>query len=150
MITIRKYRPEDKEAVKNICRVTTHSSYKKTPKTLEAAVILYNDYYTEQEPENIFVAANDNDEAVGYILCSSDEKKFIKETKTTYKKVRNIEIQFSTIDNFATGVNKKVLKKTKTKLTLKLKSKTIYYFRIRYTDGKGGCSSWVSKKVKTK
>ena len=71
-------------------------------------------------------------------------------TKTTYKKVRNIEIQFSTINDFATGVNKKVLKKTKTKLTLKLKSKTIYYFRIRYTDGKGGCSSWVSKKVKTK
>ncbi len=86
MITIRKYRPEDKEAVKNICRVTAHSSYKKTPKTLEAAVILYNDYYTEQEPENIFVAANDNDEAVGYILCSTDEKKFLKETKTTYRK----------------------------------------------------------------
>ena len=62
----------------------------------------------------------------------------------------HIEIQFSTINDFATGVNKKVLKKTKTKLTLKLKSKTIYYFRIRYTDGKGGCSSWVSKKVKTK
>lgn len=86
MITIRKYRPEDKEAVKNICRVTAHESYKKSPKTLEAAVILYNDYYTEKEPENIFVAANENDEAVGYILCSADENRFFKETKTTYKK----------------------------------------------------------------
>ena len=83
---IRPYRPEDKEAVKNICRITAHASYKKSPKTLEAAVILYNDYYTETEPENVFVAANENDEAVGYILCSTDEKKFLKETKTTYKK----------------------------------------------------------------
>ncbi len=83
---IRPYRPDDKDAVKNICRITAHKSYKKSQKTLEAAVILYNDYYTEQEPENIFVAANDNDEAVGYILCSTDEKKFLKETKTTYRK----------------------------------------------------------------
>ena len=83
---IRPYRPDDKDALKNVCRITAHKSYKKSQKTLEAAVILYNDYYTEMEPENIFVAANDNDEAVGYILCSTDEKKFLKETNTTYKK----------------------------------------------------------------
>ena len=33
---------------------------------------------------------------------------------------------------------------------LKLKPKTKYFIRIRYTDGKGGYSNWVKKSVKTK
>ncbi len=86
MISIRKYRPEDKPFLQEICRITAHGSYKRSPEALSSVTVLYNDYYTENEPENIFVAADENDRPVGYILCSADEKKFRKEMKTTYKK----------------------------------------------------------------
>ena len=37
---------------------------------------VFNDYYTEQEPENCFVCTDENDEPVGYIICSEDVKKW--------------------------------------------------------------------------
>ena len=36
------------------------------------------DYYIEQEPQNCFVIADDNDNAVGYILCSENMKRYIR------------------------------------------------------------------------
>lgn len=85
-MTIRPYQAKDKERLQLICRETAHESYQKSDATYAAVTILYNDYYTEQEPEHIFVATDENDLAIGYILCSVDDKKFRKEMKTTYKK----------------------------------------------------------------
>lgn len=77
MISIRKYRPEDKPALRKIL-VETSRLPVDTEKDIRLLELLYNDYYTEVEPENCFVAADDNDEAVGYIICASDYKKFRK------------------------------------------------------------------------
>ena len=85
MIKIRPYRVEDKPFVQNICRVTAHKGYRKDPASLAAVTAIYNDYYTECEPENVFVAVDEKDEPVGYILCSCDWEKFIRAAKTTYK-----------------------------------------------------------------
>lgn len=77
MITIRKYKPEDKPAYKKIL-VETSRLPVDTDKDIKFLELLYNDYYTEVEPDFCFVAADENDEAVGYIICAPDYKKFRK------------------------------------------------------------------------
>lgn len=63
---IRKYIPSDKPKLRYICKQTAEGIFKHSEKTLEAAAIIYNDYFTENESDNIFVLADDNDNAVGY------------------------------------------------------------------------------------
>ena len=75
MISIRKYRPEDKPAVRRILIETSRLPVE-TEKDIKLLELLYNDYYTEVEPEHCFVAADENDQAVGYIICAADYKKF--------------------------------------------------------------------------
>ena len=75
-----------------------------------------------------------------------------KKTKAIWKKVKKIEVQYSTDKSFTTGVVSKTLGKKKTKLTVKkLTAKTTYYFRVRYVEGPLKVSKWSSvKKAKTK
>jgi len=81
-------------------------------------------------------------------------KKFkqTKKTKAIWKKIKNVEVQYSTDKTFRTGVISKKLGKKKTKLTVKkLKAKTTYYFRVRYVEGPYKVSKWSAvKKVKAK
>ena len=77
MISIRKYHPKDKPAVRHILIETSRLPVE-TEKDIKLLELLYNDYYTEVEPENCFVAVNEDDEAVGYIICAADYKKFRK------------------------------------------------------------------------
>ncbi|MBR1900426.1 MAG: hypothetical protein IJ820_05120 [Lachnospiraceae bacterium] len=81
-------------------------------------------------------------------------KKFkqTKKTKAVWKKIKKIELQYSTDSSFKTSVSKKLVGKSKTKLSVKgLKKNTTYYVRIRYTDGAGGYSKWSgTKKFTTK
>ena len=83
---IRKYIPSDKPRLRYICKETAGGIFKHSEKTLEAAAIIYNDYFTENENDNIFVLADDNDNAVGYIICSSDYSKFMKLNSSVYLK----------------------------------------------------------------
>lgn len=79
---IRKYKESDRDEVRKICHLTaTAPAYVKNP---ELVATLYADYYTEFEPDGIFVLARDEDDvAVGYILSSLDYKTFVK-TFTRY------------------------------------------------------------------
>lgn len=83
---IRKYKTSDKSQLQYICKETAWDSYKSNDKKLRSVVIMFNDYFTENESENIFVLADDNDNAVGYIICSTDYEKFIKLNSTIYSK----------------------------------------------------------------
>ena len=83
MISIRKYRQEDKPAARKILVETSRLPID-TKRDVKYLELLYNDYYTEVEPENCFVAVDENDEAVGYIICSENYKKFIKIFKNFY------------------------------------------------------------------
>lgn len=79
---VRKYKESDRDAVRKICHLTaTAPAYVKNP---ELVATLYADYYTEFEPDGIFILARDEDDvAVGYILSSLDYKTFVK-TFTRY------------------------------------------------------------------
>lgn len=83
---IRKYTQSDRENVRKVCIDTADASFKKSKKMLDCVPIIYNDYFTEQEPENIFVIDDGNGKAVGYILCSTDFEKFVKMNKEIYLK----------------------------------------------------------------
>ena len=76
MYTIRKYTPADKERLRFICKETTWDDNKTDENKLDSIAVIYNDYFTEYEPENIFVAVNEDDIPVGYVICSSNFKLF--------------------------------------------------------------------------
>ena len=77
-------------------------------------------------------------------------KKFpeTKKKKAIWKKIKKVEIQYSTDKSFKNGTKRKTVKRTKTSVTIKgLKKKTVYYVRVRYLGSNGECSKW--SKVKT-
>ncbi len=78
---IRKYQASDKKNMQNICLKT--SNIKLNDKSRQYLNILYNDYYTEQEPDNCFCLVDDDDKAVGYIICSQDYNMY----KQTFTKI---------------------------------------------------------------
>lgn len=83
MIYIRKYKETDKENLRKIC-IETSSLPVDTEVQRKFLFLMYNDYYSELEPDNVFVAANEDDEAVGYILCAEDFKKYLKNFSSRY------------------------------------------------------------------
>lgn len=85
-MNIRKYQDSDKQYLRNISKETAWDSYKKNKRKLESVPIMFNDYFTENEPDNIFVLADDHDIPVGYIICSTNYKQFVHLNKTMYIK----------------------------------------------------------------
>lgn len=89
MYTIRKYKTSDKERLRFICKETTWDDNKKDEDKLDSIAVIYNDYFTEYEPENIFVAVNEADIPVGYVICSSNfslfKEKMLSDIKNRVK-----------------------------------------------------------------
>ncbi len=83
MIEIRKYKETDKSQVQYICKATAGEFFSKNEIILNALPLVYNDYFTENEADNIFVLSDDG-KAVGYILCSSDYRSFMKKMRKIY------------------------------------------------------------------
>lgn len=68
---IRSYKLSDKERLREICLRTSSYADRPSEARKNALCALYNDYYTECEADNCFVAADDADEATGYVVCST-------------------------------------------------------------------------------
>lgn len=81
---IRAYKPTDKERLRFICKETAFDEYKKDPQKLESVPIMFCDYFTECEPEYIFMIADENNIAQGYIICAADYEKFTSKMKGEY------------------------------------------------------------------
>ena len=75
MISIRKYEDKDKELLREIC-IKTSKLPVETLDQRKFLTLMYNDYYTEVEGRNCFVAVDENDVAVGYILCAENFKNY--------------------------------------------------------------------------
>ena len=72
---IRHYKKADREYLRKICIETASPAFQANEKTREAVCVLFNDYYTDHEPESIFVAVGNDDIPFGYILCNKDARK---------------------------------------------------------------------------
>ena len=83
MITIRKYEKKDRENLLKIC-IETSSLPTESKKDLDFLNLMFNDYYAIVEPDNCFVAVDENDEAVGYILCAENFDRYFKTFKGLY------------------------------------------------------------------
>ncbi len=83
-MTIRPYRATDRDRLRRICRETAAKPFQKSRRTLEAVTLIYNDYFTAYEPAHILVLADESDRAVGYILCATDYRDFVRRYRTTY------------------------------------------------------------------
>jgi len=84
MPTIRKYQPKDKENVRMVCMHTgPKEALERDGPARITLLATYCDYYIECEPHNCFVIADDNNEAVGYIICAEEyfgyRKRFLSE-----------------------------------------------------------------------
>lgn len=77
MATVRAYKEKDKERVQDICLVNAGCNGA-SEETKKYILTMYCNYYIEQEPGNCFVAVNENDEAVGYIICSENYDNYEK------------------------------------------------------------------------
>jgi len=90
MPTIRGYQPKDKENMRMICMVTgPKKALEQDGPERVTLLATYCDYYIECEPQNCFVIADDNDEAVGYIICAENyfkyRERFLKDYVTRTK-----------------------------------------------------------------
>ncbi len=97
MINIRKYEPKDKQ---NLIKVLyeTSSLPLETEKQRKFLELMFNDYYTEAEPDCCFVAVNEDDEAVGYILCAKDYDTYEKNFKNFYlPEIKELGFNFYTM-----------------------------------------------------
>lgn len=83
MINIRKYQDKDKQALRDICIKTSRLPVE-TETERRFLTLMYNDYYTEIEGRNCFVAVDDSDTPVGYILCAENFDSYAKVFKKTY------------------------------------------------------------------
>ncbi|MDX2600525.1 GNAT family N-acetyltransferase [Streptomyces caniscabiei] len=84
--TVRPYRPEDLDAVHDICVRTAHNggdsrSHYTDPDVFPAA---FATPYTELEPELAFVLDDGRGRAVGYILGTADTPAFVEAFRTRW------------------------------------------------------------------
>lgn len=78
VVIIRKYQPQDRKAVINICWKTGYMGEEAEGHFDDPYLfgLLFCVYYLDYEPENCFVAEDENNgKIVGYILSSFDSKK---------------------------------------------------------------------------
>lgn len=86
---IRPYTEKDKENIRHVC-IETAGCRDKDDSEKQFILRLYCDYYIEKEPENCFVLADDNDDAVGYIMCSENFRSYKKNFRPYLKDIADI------------------------------------------------------------
>lgn len=72
---IRPYKKADFNDVRFVC-LNCDGPSDMSESTEHFILTTYCDYYIEQEPHNCFVAADENDRAIGYIICAEDFDSF--------------------------------------------------------------------------
>ena len=68
MLSVRPYLTSDREQIEKICLENAGCKDAKDD-TKRIVLLMYCAYYLENEPENCFVAVDDNGAVVGYALC---------------------------------------------------------------------------------
>ena len=122
MSNIRKFESKDKENLRKIC-IETSGLPTETENDRKFLCLMYNDYYSEKEPENVFVAVNDTDEAVGYILCAEDFDRYLAAFKKSYlPEIRKLGFKYYYMALGEIGVHKLFSKKYKAHLHIDILS----------------------------
>ncbi|RPF38938.1 GNAT family N-acetyltransferase [Streptomyces sp. TLI_185] len=83
---IRLYRPEDREALDDICIRTAHNGQDSRPVYADPTIFpaIFAAPYAVLEPELAFVLADGRGRAVGYILGTADTPRFVEAFRTKW------------------------------------------------------------------
>ncbi len=91
-MTIRPYNKKDYRYVQDICIATSALADEDTPVNRAFLTALYCDYYVDNQPEVCFVAVDDDDIPVGYVLCAADCSDYTEKMSDLYLPlVRRVE-----------------------------------------------------------
>ena len=72
---IRQYNQEtDQKAVRYVCHASSTTPAHKA--SLRLVCLLYADYYLAQDKQHAFVATDEFDKPIGYVLCATDFQKY--------------------------------------------------------------------------
>lgn len=86
MPNIRKAEEKDIKNLEKICIETALAELRKNKKAREITLQTYNKFYTRASLCNCFVAVDEQDEAVGYILCAPDYDAYLAEFRRVEEK----------------------------------------------------------------
>lgn len=78
-MAVRLFQEKDRERVRDICIITANPIPEEA-KGKNRILAVYCDYFINDEQAHCFVVVNEADEAIGYILCAPDYKRFRKGT----------------------------------------------------------------------
>ena len=81
---IRPYEKKDFRYVQDICMLTSKYSEEITPSNRAFLCAMYCDYYLDNQPEYCFVAVDDDDIPVGYVLCVVDLDDYAEQMQEMY------------------------------------------------------------------
>lgn len=84
MITVRPYQKKDFRYVQDICLATSWLAKDPCPANRAIVCSMYCDYYLDFEPEYCFVAVDEQDIPVGYILCAVDLDTYHEQMNENY------------------------------------------------------------------
>lgn len=82
-MTIRPYENKDRDSVHYVC-INCDGPTDMSEATKHFILCTYCDYYIEQEAHNCFVATDEKDNAIGYILCAEAYDAFAKALENEY------------------------------------------------------------------
>lgn len=71
---IRQYTSDDNKAVRYVCHASSTTPAHKA--SLRLVCLLYADYYLAQDKAHAFVATDEFDKPIGYVLCATDFQKY--------------------------------------------------------------------------
>lgn len=83
-MTIRPYQKKDFRYVQDICIATSKYADEDTPLSRATYCAMFCDYYLDNQSDYCFVAVDDNDIPVGYVLCSVDRDDYEEKMSELY------------------------------------------------------------------
>lgn len=109
-MNIRPYEEKDKENVRFVC-LNSDGPCRMGKRQQNFLLTTYCDYFIEKEGDNCFVAVDENDRAIGYVLCAEDYDNFKKVFRQEYlPRFRKYELLFKKAAIISTLIQSKYKK----------------------------------------
>lgn len=96
MISVRAYQDKDRKAVEKICIATAGEKAAAEPLWGETILNIYCRYYITKAKDFCFVAVDETDTPIGYILCAPDRNEYKREfLRDEAKAIRKYNLIYS-------------------------------------------------------
>lgn len=101
---IKRYEEKYKEDVRFVC-CNSDGPCDWDDQKKHLILTTFCDYFIEQEGDNCFIAVDENDRAVGYVICAENYRKFKKVFRKEYvTRFKKSEIHFRTVATLSTFI----------------------------------------------